>query len=290
MRRRSLNPAQIPIRRCLVSARLAPRFALALLVLACATVTALAGPPATLDHVDPKAPCFRWPAVDLDRDGVFDRIDRCDNTPQGAIVDEWGCPLDSDGDGVYDGLDKCPGTPPGEKVDKNGCSRVQLSGSTRAPDQEAKAATPVTPPPAPAPPASETERQLVEGGRIRLENVYFETGSARLLPESETTLNELGQVLEKFVDLRVEIQGHTDTRGSRAFNQGLSQSRAESVRSYLLSRFRLRDANLVAKGYGESQPETQERNDEERLRNRRVEIKALNPEVLPGNVKVEQRN
>jgi len=273
-----------------MSARFVPRFALALALLGCAFVTALAGPPATLDRVDPKAPCFRWPAVDRDRDGVFDRLDRCDETPEGAIVDEWGCPLDSDGDGVYDGLDKCPGTAPGMKVDRNGCSQVQLSGSSRAEDQVVKPMTPATPGPSTAPRVSETERQLVEGGRIRLENVYFETASAKLLPESEATLNELGAVLEKFVDLKVEVQGHTDTRGSKIFNMRLSQARAESVRSYLLARFRLNGDHLIARGYGETQPETEERNDEERLRNRRVVIHAMNPEVLPRGVKVERKD
>lgn len=273
-----------------MTARIVTRIGLVLVMLASTAVTALAGPPKTLDKVDPKAPCYRWPAVDLDRDGVFDRLDRCDNTPRGAIVNEWGCPSDSDGDGVYDGLDKCPHTPAGERVNKDGCSRVQLSGSSRAPDTDVKI-TPLTPQaPAPSKPVSETERQLVEGGRIRLENVYFETGSANLLPESEATLNEVGAVLEKFVDLKLEVQGHTDTRGSAAFNQKLSQSRAESVRRYLTAHFKLNDANVVAHGYGESLPETRERNDEERLRNRRVEIKALNPEVLPRNVKVEHKN
>ena len=259
-------------------------------MIAClAASAAFAGVPTTVAKVDPKAPCFRWPAVDLDHDGVFDRIDRCDNTPVGAIVDEWGCPIDSDHDGVYDGLDKCPDTPPGEHVDRNGCSGVQLSGSSRAP--EVTRPTP-TPPPAPAPatlpPVSETERQLVEGGKVRLENVYFETNSANLLPESEATLNEVGAVLEKFVDLRVEVQGHTDTRGSNAYNMKLSQARAESVRNYLVGHFHLHDGNLTPKGYGETQPETREKNDEERLRNRRVVIKALNPDVLPRNVKMEK--
>lgn len=274
-----------------MAARFVTRFGLAVvLLLTAAVMTAIAAVPATLDDVDPKAPCFRWPATDYDRDGVFDRLDRCDNTPRGAVVNEWGCPLDSDNDGVYDGLDKCPNTPPGEKVNADGCSRVQLSGSSRAPDTEAKI-TPITPPqPAPSRPVSETERQLVEGGRIRLENVYFETGSANLLPESEATLNEVGGVLEKFVDLKLEVQGHTDSRGTNAFNMKLSQDRAASVRQYLVSHFRLNDANVIARGYGETQPETRERNDEERLRNRRVEIKALNPEVLPRNVKVEQKN
>jgi OOP family OmpA-OmpF porin len=263
---------------------------LAALVVASAASRVLAGPPATLDHVDPKAPCFRWPATDMDHDGVFDRLDRCDNTPDGAIVDEWGCPIDSDHDGVYDGLDKCPDTPPGEKVNAQGCSAVQLSGSSKAENAAKPVPAPTPPPATPPAPVSETERQLVEGGRIRLENVYFETNSAKLLPESEATLNEVGSVLEKFVDLELEVQGHTDTRGSGPYNMKLSQARAESVRSYLVSHFRLREGNLTARGYGEAQPETRERNDEERLRNRRVVIKVMNPEALPRNVKVEQKN
>ena len=270
-----------------MTARTFPRLGLFVMLAALVAVPALAQLPSTLEKVDPKAPCFRWPAVDLDHDGVFDRIDRCDNTPLGAVVDEWGCPIDSDHDGVYDGLDKCPDTPPGEKVDAQGCSGVQRSGSTRSLTEPSP-----TPPPAPAPPppapVSETERQLVEGGRIRLENVYFETASAKLLPESEATLNEVGSVLEKFVDLKLEVQGHSDSRGSARYNLKLSQARAESVRSWLLAHFHLRDENLVAKGYGESQLEVKERNDEDRQRNRRVVIKVLNPEALPHGVKVER--
>lgn len=250
---------------------------------------AFAAPPPTLHKIDRRAPCFRWPAVDLDQDGVFDRLDRCDNTPTGAIVDEWGCPLDRDQDGVYDGLDKCPETPQGERVDKQGCSRVQLSGSSRATTEARATPAPTPPPPVPSPAVSETERQLVEGGKVRLENVYFETNSANLLPESEATLREVGDVLEKFVNLRVEVQGHTDTRGSAAYNLKLSQMRAEAVRNYLLLHFKLQDNNVSARGYGEKQPETAEKNAEERLRNRRVVLKALNPDVLPKNVRLEQR-
>jgi OOP family OmpA-OmpF porin len=266
-----------------VTARSLPRLGLFVLLAASVAAPAFAQLPETLEKVDKKAPCFRWPAVDLDKDGVPDRIDRCDNTPLGAVVDEWGCPIDSDHDGVYDGLDRCADTPPGEKVDKNGCSASQLS----APSPHAAP----TPPPAPAPPppapVSETERQLVEVGRIRLENVYFETASAKLLPESESTLNDAGTVLEKFADLKLEVQGHSDSRGAAAYNLKLSQARAESVRSYLLQHFHLRDENLVAKGYGETQLEVKERNDEDRQRNRRVVIKVLNPEDLPHGVKLE---
>ena len=269
-----------------MTARTLPRLGLLVTMVALAVAPASAQLPKTLGHVDPKAPCFRWPMVDLDHDGVPDRIDRCDNTPLGAVVDEWGCPIDTDKDGVYDGLDKCPDTPRGEKVNKDGCSADQLSAMSRS-TTEANPTPPPPPEPTPAPPVSETERQLVEGGKIRLENVYFETNSAKLLPESEATLNEVGSVLEKFADLKLEVQGHSDSRGPAKYNLKLSQSRAESVRQYLLDHFHLRDENLVAKGYGETQLEVKERNDEDRQRNRRVVIKVLNPEDLPKGVKVE---
>ncbi|MEO5989806.1 MAG: OmpA family protein [Candidatus Eisenbacteria bacterium] len=273
--------------------RLWPLLSLTLLLCAAA---ALAQPRA-LDHYDAKAPCFRWPAVDYDGDGIYDRIDRCPGSPKGCLVDESGCSLDADGDGVCDGLDQCLNTPASEKVDAKGCSSTQRAMMNAARDArtttptETPRATHAPAPPAqtPSPRATETERQLVEGGRVRLENIYFESGQATLLPESETSLNEAGLVLEKFVDLQIEVGGHTDTRGSGAMNQRLSQARAESVRHYMLSHFQLKPDNLVARGYGETQPETQELNQEEMLRNRRVELKVLNPEVLPRNVKVDQK-
>lgn len=259
---------------------------------------ALAVPPA-LDHVDPKAPCFRWPAVDYDGDGVYDRLDKCNNTMKGCSVDEFGCPSDADGDGVCDELDQCPNTPKGERVNAQGCSPSQSPGRaavkpaptpppTPAPAPPKPTPTPEPPKPAPPKPASEVERQLVSGGKVRLENIYFETNKAALLPESEATLRQAGEALEKYPDLKVEVQGHTDTRGTAAANQRLSQSRAESVRQYLLDHYRLRPENVIAKGYGETQPETQERNQEELLRNRRVELKVLNPDVLPKNVQIER--
>ncbi len=60
--------------------------------------------------------------IDSDQDGVPDGLDMCPNTPIGAAVDATGCPSDEDGDGVYDGIDKCPGTPFGAKVEPaTGC-------------------------------------------------------------------------------------------------------------------------------------------------------------------------
>lgn len=234
--------------------------------------------------VDPKAPCFRWPAVDMDQDGVFDRVDHCVNTKPGCAVDAYGCDLDGDRDGVCDGIDRCPDSPAGAKVDERGCSGSPAAASTPPP-------APVKPPPpATAPTTPRMERELIETGRVRLENVYFETGSARLLPESEATLREAGETLERYRQLVIEIQGHTDTRGSATYNRRLSHERAETVRAFLLEHFQLERDHLMAKGYGESEPETRERNDEELLRNRRVELHVRNPEALPKQVKIESRN
>src|SRR6185436_19471903 len=58
---------------------------------------------------------------DSDEDGVFDKKDKCPDTPHGAVVDKVGCPIDSDGDGVWDGIDQCPDTAKGWPVDAKGC-------------------------------------------------------------------------------------------------------------------------------------------------------------------------
>jgi OOP family OmpA-OmpF porin len=268
----------------------------------CAAIACLALPFAAFAEMGsvPTAPeacgCFGPASMrDGDGDGVPDRVDHCVNTPAGCQVDPWGCSTDADGDGVCDGVDKCPNTPAGERADAKGCSQSQRTlNSQQAPPPppapQAQQIAPATPAPAPASkPVSEMERQLVEGGRIRLENVYFETNSANLLPESEATLDEAGRTLEKFPNLKIEVQGHTDTRGSDAHNMRLSQARAESVRKYLLDHFQLGTNKYVAKGYGETEPETRERNDEELLRNRRVVLNVLNPEDLPHGVKVENK-
>jgi OmpA-OmpF porin, OOP family len=272
-----------------------PRVMLVLVLLAGLVSVAAAEMPTAAAHRDPAAPCYTWPAADFDGDGIFDRLDYCNNTPKGCIVDARGCHLDADGDGVCDGVDQCPDTPKGEKVNEVGCSPSQLEAlkvpATPPPPPPAQTIErPATPTPPPAPKQSEVEKQLVETGSIVLQDVYFETAKAVLLPESEAKLDEAGAALEKFGALKVEVQGHTDSRGSAAYNRKLSQARAAAVREYLLVHFHLAADNYTAKGYGESQlAVSPEKTDADYAANRRVVLKVLNPDALPKGVTIEDQ-
>jgi outer membrane protein OmpA-like peptidoglycan-associated protein len=267
------------------------RVLFALLLLVAVAGTSSAGAP---KPDEPSVPCC-LPAGDYDQDGVQDRLDDCNNTPRGCVVDQYGCLVDADGDGVCDGIDQCPDTPKGEKVNKVGCSASQLAvakvpATPPPPPPAQEIQRPVTPPPTPTPPQSEVEKQLVETGNIVLRDVYFETAKAVLLPESEARLDEAGAAIEKFADLKVEVQGHTDSRGTAKYNEKLSQARAEAVRDYLLAHFHLNADNLIAKGYGESQlVVSPEKSADDYAMNRRVVLRAINAEVLPKGVTIEQQ-
>jgi OOP family OmpA-OmpF porin len=224
---------------------------------------------------------------DTDGDGVYDGIDQCAGTPKGATVDAKGCPVDSDGDGVPDGLDKCPNTPTGAKVDVSGCPMD--SDGDGVPDGLDKCANtpagakvdidgcPIV--------VTERETELLDTGMIRLNNINFETGKAELLSDSSAPLDEVGAILRKWPQLKIEIGGHTDSRGTIAMNQTLSQARADAVRNYLTQKFSdLQPDQLTAKGYGESKPIAPNRGELNLAKNRRVEFVVLNKDVLKKEV------
>jgi outer membrane protein OmpA-like peptidoglycan-associated protein len=176
-------------------------------------------------------------ALDNDKDGVPDHLDQCPNTPKGAIVDNNGCPLDSDSDGVYDGLDKCPNTPAGVTVDETGC------------------------PTAP-------EVKTIEVA------ITFRSGSSDIDPVETAKLQQALQIMKDYPDTRWEVAGHTDSVGSARKNKSLSQRRADSVRTWLMSQGIAAD-RLVAVGYGEDQPKYNNRTRDGRAMNRRIEFKLI---------------
>jgi len=102
--------------------------------------------------------------------------------------------------------------------------------------------------------------------------VLFETAKWALLPTAQTKLNDVANALTKQdKDSNMVVEGHTDSQGAAAMNQELAQKRAESVRTYLVSRGIAAD-RITAKGLGPSQPIADNTSPEGRANNRRVEI------------------
>jgi OOP family OmpA-OmpF porin len=189
---------------------------------------------------------------DDDGDGVPNSLDKCPNTPAGTKVNADGCPLDSDGDGVPDDMDECPNTPAGAKVLANGCA---LSGDCRKPK------------------AGETVD--ANGCAVKnfvLKGVNFDFDSDRLTDEAKEILNQVADTLKTSPEIKVEIAGHTDEIGTEAYNLGLSERRAHSVKVYLAGRG-VEDGRMTAVGYGKTQPLDTSGTDEARAMNRRVELR-----------------
>ena len=90
---------------------------------------------------------------------------------------------------------------------------------------------------------------------VLIDNIFYEFDKATLTPESATSLNELVQLLENNPNVTIELGAHCDFRGRDAYNERLSQKRAESVVNYLIEHG-IDAERLVAKGYGESKPKT----------------------------------
>ncbi|HLF30841.1 MAG TPA: TonB-dependent receptor [Xanthomonadales bacterium] len=142
---------------------------------------------------------------------------------------------DLDGDGVLNEKDKCPNTRPGAVVDLDGC-----------------------------------EVEAV----IALDNVHFDFDQATLRPEAMTILDNAANLLKTQEKVVVEVAGHTDSAGSEAYNQGLSERRAIAVKDYLEGKG-VTATRLTARGYGEAQPVASNDTDEGRALNRRVELIVL---------------
>jgi OOP family OmpA-OmpF porin len=221
--------------------------------------------------------------VDTDGDGVCDGLDQCPDTPKGAKVDAAGCPIDTDGDGVYDGLDQCPDTQKGCTVDATGCpvdtdGDGVCDGLDQCPDTPKGLKVDVKGCPIEV---IERETELFDTGLIRLNDVNFETGKATVMPESFPTLDAVGAVLVKWPQLKIEIGGHTDSRGGAARNQLLSQARADSVRAYVLVKYpTLLPSQFTVKGYGKTKPLVPNTSDLNMAKNRRVEFVVINKDVL----------
>jgi len=239
------------------------------------------------------------PDLDNDKDGVPDKFDGAPNEPEDidGFEDEDGIPdLDNDNDGILDKDDKCPNQP--ETVngyqDEDGCpDEVPVKAAEvmpkpapvppPAPVKPAPAPAPVPPPPptpAPAPvkvaeEEMETETMTMADIKKEIEKqiniipMNFATNGYVLRPEHKAHLDNVAKILKDNPNIEIEVQGHTDITGPRAYNETLSLQRARSVRDYLVSRA-IATKRMTPKGYAFDVPIASNDTPEGRLANRRV--------------------
>lgn len=190
------------------------------------------------------------PDVDNDLDTVLDINDHdasgkdCKNDPEDpdGYEDADGCPEpDNDKDTVVDLEDQCPNEagPPGG--DKPGCPK-------------------------------KPSLVIVTEKEIKItQQIHFEFDKDKIRPESFPILDAVVDVLVQNPKIRIEIQGHTDNKGSPAYNKSLSDRRAASVRKYLVAKG-IDSGRLVSKGYGMERPIVPNTSDQNRALNRRVQF------------------
>jgi outer membrane protein OmpA-like peptidoglycan-associated protein len=127
------------------------------------------------------------------------------------------------------------------------------------------------PPPPPPPPRVQVMEDKINLG----ETVQFETNSAKLASRSTSLLDEVADQLREHPEItKVLIEGHTDSKANKPYNQRLSEQRAAAVKTYLVKRGIAAD-RLATKGYGEDRPVADNGTEEGRFKNRRVDFRIL---------------
>lgn len=111
-----------------------------------------------------------------------------------------------------------------------------------------------------------------KGSAFTFDGVNFKTGSDSLTAESHNQLDQLASVLAAFPTVTIKVVGHTDNMGNAAANKKLSDSRAKSVKAYLVSMGKIAGSRIATAGMGQEQPIADNSTDEGKAKNRRVEV------------------
>jgi OmpA-OmpF porin, OOP family len=119
--------------------------------------------------------------------------------------------------------------------------------------------------------AAEMLEALNKDGSVKLHGILFDTGNDTIKPESEPILAEVVTLLTGDVDLKLSVEGHTDNVGQAQANQVLSQRRAENVVKYLVGKG-VDPKRVSAKGWGDTVSVADNRTEDGRALNRRVEL------------------
>jgi OmpA-OmpF porin, OOP family len=214
---------------------------------------------------------------DTDGDKIRDSLDSCVLDPEDPdqYLDTDGCPdVDNDSDGIIDAKDKCPNDAedPDGYEDEDGCPDIDNDRDTviDADDQCPNEIGPANGDPKGCP--RKAALAVVTDCEVRItQQIHFEYDKAVIRRESYPVLDAVADVLVKNPQIKLEIQGHTDNRGSASYNKKLSDNRAASVLKYLVSRGTSPD-RLTSKGYGLEQPLVPNDSDMNRALNRRVQF------------------
>ena len=113
--------------------------------------------------------------------------------------------------------------------------------------------------------------QIGKSGRVAVYGIEFATAQATLLPKSEEVLSQVKALLQKQPDWKMKIEGHTDSTGTKAGNQALSEKRAAAVVGWLVDHG-IASSRLTSAGLGDTKPITDNATNEGRAHNRRVEL------------------
>ena len=206
---------------------------------------------------------------DTDGDGITDADDKCATVA--GLAKYQGCPIpDTDGDGINDEDDKCITVKGLARY--QGCPIPDTDGDgvndeeDKCKDVKGTAANQGCP---------EISKAVVDKINYAAKNVFFETGSFKLLPKSNAALNEVVALLKSDESLMIDVSGHTDSKGDEAKNQLLSENRAKSVKDYLVSKG-IAESRLQSAGYGQTKPVADNNTAAGRAQNRRTELGVRN--------------
>jgi outer membrane protein OmpA-like peptidoglycan-associated protein len=122
------------------------------------------------------------------------------------------------------------------------------------------------------------KEQIDKQGRVVLYGIYFDLDKSKIKQASYPTLTAVKELLRKYPELSLQIEGHTDSQGGEDYNKQLSEKRAQSVKKYLVDSLSIASSRLTAIGYGEERPINNNASVAEQALNRRVEIVKMEPE------------
>jgi len=145
-----------------------------------------------------------------------------------------------------------------------------------APPAPTPPAPPAPAPPAPVPPAppKPAPTPAPPPKPVVFDTIYFDPNKTNITPIAAKALDKNGQILNGNPNIRVEIGGHADGVESAA-NQKISEKRAQSCKKYLMDKFNIPEKQMIIKGYGSTKPVADNKTQEGRSKNRRVEFKTI---------------